>query len=176
MQRQIYIVISQTGTILSRILKLLTKAEYNHVSISLDAGLHTMYSFGRRNPYNPIVGGFVQESPHWGTFQRFPNTKVVVLSVPVTQTQYGAIEQKLAAMFAERRHYHYNYLGLVLAGAKISYHHARHYYCSEFVMAILSESHVTGVAAMSAIVKPIAFLDFPGAKQIYCGKLMDYIA
>jgi len=33
-QRQIYIVVSQTGTWLSRILKRFTEAEYNHVSLS----------------------------------------------------------------------------------------------------------------------------------------------
>ena len=33
--KQLYIVISQTGTLLSRILKQITGAEYNHASISL---------------------------------------------------------------------------------------------------------------------------------------------
>ena len=37
--RQLYIVISQTGTLLSRILKQITGAEYNHASISLSRDL-----------------------------------------------------------------------------------------------------------------------------------------
>ena len=49
--RQLYIVISQTGTLLSRILKQITGAEYNHASISLSRDLERMYSFGRRHPY-----------------------------------------------------------------------------------------------------------------------------
>ena len=61
--KQLYIVISQTGTLLSRILKALTGAEYNHASISLSEDLEEMYSFGRRYPYNPFWGGFVMESP-----------------------------------------------------------------------------------------------------------------
>ena len=52
--RQLYIVISQTGTLLSRILKQITGAEYNHASISLPRDLERMYSFGRRHPYNPF--------------------------------------------------------------------------------------------------------------------------
>ena len=43
--KQVYIVISQTGTVLSRILKLITGAEYNHASISLADDLSVMYSF-----------------------------------------------------------------------------------------------------------------------------------
>ena len=42
--RQLYIVISQTGTLLSRILKQITGAEYNHASISLSRDLERMYS------------------------------------------------------------------------------------------------------------------------------------
>ena len=68
--KQLYIVISQTGTLLSRILKQITGAEYNHASISLSRDLERMYSFGRRNPYNPFWGGFVIESPRTGTFKR----------------------------------------------------------------------------------------------------------
>ena len=70
----IYIVVTQTGTVLSRILKIVTKAEYNHVSISLDPSLDQMYSFGRKNAYNPIWGGMVQECPKWGTFKRISGT------------------------------------------------------------------------------------------------------
>ena len=48
--KQLYIVISQTGTLLSRILKHITGAEYNHASISMSRDLEKMYSFGRRHP------------------------------------------------------------------------------------------------------------------------------
>lgn len=74
--KQLYIVISQTGTLLSRILKQITGAEYNHASISLSRDLERMYSFGRRHPYNPFWGGFVIESPRTGTFKRFRNQGV----------------------------------------------------------------------------------------------------
>ena len=69
--RQLYIVISQTGTLLSRILKQITGAEYNHASISLSRDLERMYSFGRRHPYNPFWGGFVIESPPYRYLQAF---------------------------------------------------------------------------------------------------------
>ena len=68
---KIYVVLTYTGTVLSRFVKLFTKGEYSHVSISLDENLEEMYSFGRINPYIPFWGGFVQESPHYGTFKRF---------------------------------------------------------------------------------------------------------
>ena len=48
--KKIYIVLTYTGTILSRIIKVFTKKEYSHVSIALDQDLKYMYSFGRLNP------------------------------------------------------------------------------------------------------------------------------
>ena len=81
--KKIYIVLTQTGTLLSRVLKRLTGAKYNHVSIALDEEFNEMYSFGRINPYNPFWGGFVKESPTSGTFKRFKNTDALVLCVDI---------------------------------------------------------------------------------------------
>ena len=60
---EIYIVISQTGTLFSRALKVATRHPYNHVSISLDRELNAMYSFARRNIYCPWIAGFIEENP-----------------------------------------------------------------------------------------------------------------
>lgn len=95
--KQIFIVITQTGTMLSRILKRITGAEYNHASLSLSQDLTRMYSFGRRHPYNPFWGGFVIESPHAGTFRRFSDTTAIILAVEITEERYAALEATLEA-------------------------------------------------------------------------------
>ena len=59
--KKIYIILTHTGTVLSRIIKIYTKDEFSHVSIALDKDLKQMYSFGRLNPYNPFIGGFIHE-------------------------------------------------------------------------------------------------------------------
>ena len=95
--KQIFIVITQTGTMLSRILKRITGAEYNHASLSLSQDLTRMYSFGRRHPYNPFWGGFVIESPHAGTFRRFSDTTAIILAVEITEERYAALEGELTS-------------------------------------------------------------------------------
>ena len=131
--RQLYIVISQTGTLLSRILKQITGAEYNHASISLSRDLERMYSFGRRHPYNPFWGGFVIESPRTGTFKCFSETKVLVLSVSVTEEQHAELKVMLDVMWKRKRKYSYNYIGLCLAYFDVVWKQVGCYYCSEFV-------------------------------------------
>lgn len=107
--KQIFIVITQTGTMLSRILKRITGAEYNHASLSLSQDLTRMYSFGRRHPYNPFWGGFVIESPHAGTFRRFSDTTAIILAVEITEERYAALEATLEAMWARREQFSYNF-------------------------------------------------------------------
>ena len=174
MSQTIYVVISQTGTILSRILKVITGAKYNHASLSLVPDLETMYSFGRLHPYNPVHGGFVEESPHRGTFKRFRNTKVTVLSIAVTDEQYEALKEKLESMLENKDRYHYNYVGLFLAGVKIPYHQRRCYYCSEFVKEMLVRHGIRGADQLASIVEPMHFLQLPDANYVYCGKLRDF--
>lgn len=171
--KQIYIVISQTGTILSRILKRVTYAEYNHASISLSKDLETMYSFGRVHPYNPFWGGFVMESPNAGTFKRFSETKVLVLAVNVSEERYIELKRRLSIMWLQRKKYHYNYYGLGMAAFHIKKEREYCYYCSEFVKDILLKCQVEETNKLPPIVQPMDFLQLPHTK-IYSGKLKDY--
>ncbi len=171
---KVYIVLSQTGTALSRFLKLVTRAPYNHSSIALDEDLNSMYSFGRLHPYNPFIGGFVRESPEDGTFKRFKNTRVMVLEFEVSpraREEFGAL---LGEMLRERARYHYNYLGLLLAALRIHREKTDCYYCSEFVKAMAQKLELDGAEEIPSIVKPIHFLGLDH-KTVYEGKLCDYI-
>ena len=80
--KKIYIVLTYTGTWLSKVVRFYTRKDYSHVSISLDENLNNMYSFGRINPYNPFSCGFVKESPRHGTFKRFNKVNLGVLNKP----------------------------------------------------------------------------------------------
>ena len=171
--RKVYIILSQTGTVLSRILKLCTRAPYNHSSIALTEDLDVMYSFGRVNPYNPFLGGFVQESVSFGTFKRFRNTRAMVIEAEVTSEAYAGLCTHIRSMLNTRTEYHYNYLGLILAAIHI--HHARRnsYYCSEFVKAMAVRAGVAGAETIPAIVKPMQLLRVPH-RTVFVGKLRDY--
>ena len=90
--KKIYLVLTHTGTMLSRIIKTFTRDEFTHSSISLDIDLKQLYSFGRLNPYNPFVGGFVHEAIDNGTFKRFYNTQAKIYALDVTDVQYERIQ------------------------------------------------------------------------------------
>lgn len=170
--REIYIVITRTGTLLSRMIGKITKDFYNHASVSLDRELHAMYSFGRVHAYNPIVGGFVMESPDFGTFKRFHEADAVVMRVPVTEAQYAQLSEFLKSMYAEKWRYHYNFPGLALAAAGIVFRHRNWYYCSEFVRDVLDRFSILNADDYNEIVKPEDFLE--DYEVVYTGKLRDF--
>ncbi len=173
-KQQIYVVISQTGTVLSRILKLITGAEYNHASIALKEDLELMYSFGRLYPYNPFFGGFVTESVNFGTFKRFFNTKVIVLKLDIDADSYNTIHNQIESMLLTPKIFKYNYLGLCLAAFRIVFRRRNCFYCSEFVRDILQTAEIEGVESLSRITKPVDFISLPNSTCIYKGRLADY--
>ena len=172
--KNFYIVISQPDTILSKLLKLVTAREYNHVSLSLRDDLSLMYSFGRLNPYYPFWGGFVTESVNFGTFKRFSNSKIIVLSVDISEEKHIAMCELMEYMLKCKNNYRYNYLGVFLAAFKIYKYRKNYYYCSEFVKDVLVKCDINGAEKLGKIVHPMNFLDMPSAKTVYCGKLKDY--
>lgn len=61
MARPLYLMLSRTGTGMGAVIRLFTRYEYNHVSLSLDPELRQFVSFARYVENVPLAGGFVEE-------------------------------------------------------------------------------------------------------------------
>ncbi len=174
-KQKIYIVLSQTGTILSRIIKFFTRAKYCHSSISLDESLTTMYSFGRVFAHNPFYGGYVKESTCYGTFKRFyKKTQAVVLEFEVEKPIYEKMKRFLEEMYKRRKRFGYNYFGLISALFRKKHKSPNRFYCSEFVNYICEKYGVYNKEAMPDIVKPIDFFKRFKSRTIFKGLLSQY--
>ena len=116
--KKIYIVLTYSGTNLSKIIKHWTKDEFSHVSIALDEDLQKMYSFGRLHPYNPFWAGLVHEVPNEGTYKRFFRTKTNIYSIEVEDQQFVNLRNIIYKMFENRKKYKFNIIGLLAIGFK----------------------------------------------------------
>lgn len=158
---------------LSRIIRLTTNDEFAHVSIALDQELKEMYSFGRLNPYNPFFGGFVHESPNYGTFKRFENTtRTNIYSLEVTDYQYKKLRRKIKAISKMKEKYRFNRLGLALAKFRFKFKQEERFYCAEFVKHVMDESDIE--TDLPEVVKPEDFKYLKNTKLDYSGMLKDY--
>ncbi len=170
--KKIYLILTYTGTILSKIVKAYTQKKYAHISISLDEDLQQMYSFGRIHPYVAFIGGFVHEGKNWGTFKRFKNTKAIICCIEVTDEQYEQISTLIAYFNEHRRNYKFNFIGLAMVALNKRVKRKNCFYCAEFVKYLLDEVNINN--SLPAIVKPLDFLEMNNIQIIYEGLLSDY--
>lgn len=170
--RKIYIVLTYTGTILSKIIKIYTKDEFSHVSIALDEDLKQMYSFGRLNPYNPFIGGFVHEGINIGTFKRFKKTKTAIYSLQVNDEEYEKIQETIKKIQEAEKPYRFNVVGLLAVGLKLRIHKENSFYCAEFVKYLLEKSGIE--TNLPLILRPDNFKHIKNLNLEYTGNLRNY--
>lgn len=170
--KKIYIVLTHTGTTLSRIIKRFTKDEFSHVSISLDSNLKEMYSFGRLEPYNPFWGGFVHEYIDRGTFKRFYKTKTKIYSMQITDEQYEKAKNAIYKIEQEKENYKFNIIGLLAVGFHKKIGKEYSFYCAEFVKYVMEKADIK--TNLPDIVKPEDFKMLDNIEEIYSGLLRKY--
>ncbi len=136
---KIFILLTDTGTLFTRAIKLYTRKPYNHTSISFDGELTEVYSFGRKMPNNPFTGGFVKEEVE---NELFKNARCAVYSCHVTEEQYEKMLKKVQEMEAKKELYRYNLIGVFALAAKMKVKRKNAYFCSQFVAALLQEAEI----------------------------------
>jgi len=170
--KQIYLVLTYTGTPLAKIVKFYTKKKYSHISIGLDSKLKELYSFGRLNPYNAFIGGFVHEGLNKGTFKRFKNTMGAVYSLNVTDEQYNSIINTIENIKNNKDKYKFNIIGLFFVSINKKYQKRDSFYCAEFVKYVLEKAFDKKL--LPDIIKPMDFLELENIELIYEGLFRKY--
>lgn len=170
--KKIYIVLTHTGTPLANFIRFYTKDEFSHVSIALDENLQQMYSFGRLNPYNAFIGGFVHEYIDKGTFKRFKKTDAKICSLNIEDEQYENLKQNIKEFELKKNEYKFNIIGMFAAGLHKKIKFEKSFYCAEFVKHVMEESKIE--SNLPDIIKPENFKTMIGLQEIYRGKLKEY--
>ncbi len=172
--RNIYILLTHSGSMFSKAINIYTKDAYTHVSIGMDGDLNQLYSFGRLKPRNPILAGFVHEDIINGTYGRFPNTRCVLYSLKVNDIQYKRVQKELRRFKYDGNKYRYNFIGIV--GVMFNYPvERRHsYFCSQFVTDVLINSGINIINKPPGLTSPKDFINCDELEEIYEGTLSTY--
>ncbi|GIO40937.1 hypothetical protein [Paenibacillus apis] len=172
----VYILLTNTGTLFTKMIKSYTRAPYNHASISFNRELSELYSFGRKKPGNPLNGGFVREDIKTGTFSKYPNTTCVIYELQVSEREVEKMKRVLQLFIKQRNKYLYNILGVIGIALKEPVEFSNSYFCSQFVAEILERSGIKLWNKLPALVTPDDFRQSDRLHLIYEGKLSDYNA
>ncbi|WP_428912267.1 hypothetical protein [Niallia sp. Krafla_26] len=172
-KRKIYILLTDTGTVLTRMIKFYTKKPYNHASIAFDAELMEVYSFGRKKPKNSFIGGFVKENIDSPLFLQ---ADCAIYSLTISIDEYKKMHQYIQEIASKKDHYHYNFIGLFGVLFKKPIKRKSAFFCSQFVASVLKESNISQFEQKDlSLIKPSDIIDLADFQFVFEGKLEDYI-
>ncbi len=94
--KTIYILLTNTGTITSRLIRKFSDLEYTHSCISLDG--YNFYSFSRKYTYLILPAGMVIENTDKGGLKRFSNRNCVLYKLDIEDKKYNKLDKVINKM------------------------------------------------------------------------------
>lgn len=172
MEKTIYIVLTDTGTVLSKMIGMYTGNGLNHASIAFDEGLTEMYSFGRKYQSNPFIAGFVKEN---ATSRIFQGANCVIYSCQVNEGEFERIRNKIRYIEKHKEQYRYNFIGLFGVAMNRGINRERAFFCSQFVATVMNEGDSPLFAVSPSLVQPRHFTEAACLQEVYEGDLQSYL-
>ena len=166
--KSIYILLTRTSSILSRLIARLTHAAYTHAALSLDDEFEETYSFTRRNPRLILPAGLARENLWRGLYFARRDPPCRVYRLRMTEDEYERICRRVREMYAERERYHYNYLGVAANYFGHHYSTPRRFFCSEFVATMVAMRDSKTEICPSRT-RPMDLADLPELECVYEG-------
>lgn len=166
----IYLIESDNPTVLSQAIGLVSHYPYNHLSLSLDGGLSGVYSFGRKKPNNPIIGGFIQED---FTHPFYSGTKVRIYATEITEEAFDALENSVQHFKENADAWHYNFFGLFSAFLQIPWNREHHFFCSQFVAVVLKDADLLPQTFIPSVSHPKDVIEAMDSELVYQGSLWE---
>lgn len=175
-KKAVYIVLTDTGTWLSRMIGLYTGHELNHASLAFDEDLREVYSFGRRKPNNPFLAGFIRENMYGEWFLRRQNVPCSIYRCEVSELALRRIRRYIKFLEKNKMEYTYNLFGLFCVAAGVRYEREKAFFCSQFVATALSIGGVRLVEKPPCLTTPTDLAMSDRLQPVYRGTLLEYIS
>lgn len=172
LEKKGYILLTNTGSFLTKLIKLYTKKPYNHASIAFDSDLSEVYSFGRKTARNPFIGGFVRENVKTGLFK---DAECAIYSFTATNKEIRKMKYYLQEIEKNKQQYRYNFLGLFGFILNKPIRRKKAFFCSQFVAAVLMKSNTIHFEKPLSLISPSDLQKVANFQLMYEGKLKDYL-
>lgn len=170
-EKSIYFLFTDTGTYLSRLINYFTKETLNHVSIAFDPDLREVYSFGRKKPHNPFIGGFVKEDIRSDFLK---NSSCAVYSFELTNADCDNIKERIQEIELQKNNYKYNFIGLFGVLMQVEINRDDALFCSQFVATVLKDVESLQFEKPTCFMTPADIRDHEGLQLVYQGTLGNY--
>ena len=174
--KTIYILLTKSDSILSRIIHFITMDSYTHVSIAFDENLEQLYSSSRKNGRTVLPAGPCMEQISCGYYRKHASRIPCLLyELQVDEEIYFQVKREVQRIIENSEEYHYNIFGLLLCQFNIPYHRKRHYFCSQFVSEVLDKSGALKLPKDTSLMKPSDYMCLPELSYRFEGRLWDLV-
>lgn len=163
--KTIYILLTRSTTIVSRVVYFVTRDTYTHVSISFEQELQPLYSSGRKNGSTIFPAGPCVEYFHRGYLKKHSDIPCAVYKLEVSDEAYYRAKKEVEKVMKKADEYHFNILGLFLCHLNIKFQRERKFFCSQFVSEVLKRSYAVELPKDPTLMKPSDYMELP---QLLC--------
>ncbi len=171
--KQIYILLSKTETLPSRLIHSTTGGAYTHASIALTPRTDRFYSYARRKVYNILNAGIIQEDINKSVFALYPHCRCTLYALEVSDEGYQKIKACMQYYWKNYRRARYNFFGAIPLRLGIKIERRYKLVCSQFVAIALQASEEIQLPKDPYLMLPNDFQAITGMKIIYDGALKD---
>jgi hypothetical protein len=140
----------------------------NHASIAFDDRLTEVFSFGRRNPDNPFIGGFVEEDLGG---KLFGNASCQLYRCTVSKQAYDRMVRHVEEMRGRKHQFKYNLWGLLCVMMNVRLERRNAYFCSQFVASVFEKNGCAILGKPAALVTPGDLAASPSLRLVYQGHI-----
>lgn len=170
-EKKVFLLLTDTGTMLTKLIKFYTRKPYNHASISFNSELTEVYSFGRKTPRNPFIGGFVKEDIKSIIFQK---ASCAIYSLTLAEEDVERMKRYIKEIEEQKEQYRYNFLGLFGVALQRPVKRKKAFFCSQFVASVLYEANTFDYNKELALIEPSELPKISNFQLEYEGRLHDY--
>ncbi len=174
-KKYIYLILTRTGTVFSKLIGAATGKRYTHVSIASDELLTEMYSFCRDKKEMPLPANFNHEDILTEVFGACKTIPSEVYRIPVTDEQMSRYRDVIRHFILNRENYSYDIGALIPMALHIPYKMRNKFVCSVWVGFVLGKSGINhDIKKHPSLVEPEDFRSIKNAELIYRGDLKKY--
>lgn len=171
--KTIYILLTRSSTILSRIVGLITSDRYTHVSISFENELQPLYSSSRKNGETLFPAGPCVERLDCGYLSKHPLIPCALYELKVSDEVYEAAKAETERIIDHSDKYGFNIIGLLLCNMNVPFHRRGHFFCSQFVGEILLRSRALKLPKDTSLMRPSDYMTIPELVCRFTGRLNE---
>ncbi len=173
---KIYIAFVDTPGLFADLIRFFQKQKYVHVVLSMDRGMEEAYSFGRRNPFIPVIAGFEQENKELIACA-FPTAEYRICEMECSEEQRKNILEELHRDYRRRFQLHYAVIGLPFVVLGRKFYIKNQYTCSSYVARVLEKNGLPIAQKHFSLVTPKDVYQYAdrNLKVVFEGRLSELI-